>query len=271
MNINATEKKGNGMQKNMHTKIIEIQKELKAPKAQYNSFGKYHYRACEDILEAAKPLCHKRGIILYITDEVVAIDGWHYVKATVTLKDVDETFETTAYAREASTRKGMDESQITGATSTYARKYALNGLFCIDDTKDADTQAPLQTYTQAPPQTQPQAPPQTQPQAPPQTYTPSQNPPSGDQQFSGSIDDENKRREIRDWIKHFSGDDLEQSKVILKQLTEFTGKRGEQKFVTHTRDLKGKWLILIHKKAKEMYDANVPPVVQVEGDIFGGE
>ncbi len=120
-------------------KLIKIQKELKAPKGQFNKFGNYKYRSCEDILEAVKPLCAEEGVQLTISDEIVMIGERYYVKATATVTDGSESASVTAYAREEETRKGMDSSQITGATSSYARKYALNGLFCIDDTKDADT------------------------------------------------------------------------------------------------------------------------------------
>jgi len=117
--------------------LNKIQQELKAPKAQYNSFGKYNYRNCEDILEAVKPLLGEA--ILLLTDEVVNIGNHNYVKATARLVHKEESAFTTAYAREAVEQKGMNDSQITGSTSSYARKYALNGLFLIDDTKDADT------------------------------------------------------------------------------------------------------------------------------------
>lgn len=120
--------------------LNKIQKELKAPKGQYNSFGKYYYRNCEDILEAVKPLLGEGTLIL--EDEVVNIGNHNYVKATATLiedNDVNSPkWSATAYAREAVDQKGMNDSQITGSTSSYARKYALNGLFCIDDTKDSD-------------------------------------------------------------------------------------------------------------------------------------
>lgn len=119
--------------------LIKIQSELKAPKGQYNSFGKYNYRSCEDILEAVKPLLAKYSTTVYITDEMVLVGNRVYVKATATITDGKETVSVSAYAREPENRKGMDESQITGATSSYARKYALNGLFLIDDNKDADT------------------------------------------------------------------------------------------------------------------------------------
>jgi hypothetical protein len=119
--------------------LIDIQSRLKAPKGQYNSFGKYKYRNCEDILEAVKPLLRDNGCYLTITDEVVSIGDRYYVKAIATLTDGEEKIEVSALAREEETKKGMDASQVTGATSSYARKYALNGLFCIDDTKDADS------------------------------------------------------------------------------------------------------------------------------------
>lgn len=119
--------------------LIEIQKELKAPKGQYNSFGKYKYRSAEDILEAVKPLLHKHGCQLTLSDEIELIGDRYYVKATAKITNGEEAFWTSAYAREDLEKKGMDGAQITGTASSYARKYALNGLFCIDDTKDADT------------------------------------------------------------------------------------------------------------------------------------
>jgi len=144
--------------------LSEIQRELKAPKGQVNAFGKYKYRSCEDILEAVKP--HLEGWVLTISDEIVEVAGRVYVKATAELKtsllttypnttddsDVQintdiKCYSTTAFAREPDQKKGMDPSQITGAASSYARKYALNGLFCIDDTKDADTMDNSKQYT----------------------------------------------------------------------------------------------------------------------------
>lgn len=121
-------------------RLIEIQQELKAPKNQKNSFGGYNYRSCEDILEAVKPLLKKQGLALVIKDDILAIDGRFYIKATASLFDEnkDKIAETTALAREEENKKGMDASQLTGSTSSYARKYALNGLFAIDDNKDAD-------------------------------------------------------------------------------------------------------------------------------------
>ena len=120
-------------------KIVAIQSELKAPKGQYNSFGKYNYRSCEDILEGVKPLLTKHGLVLTIQDSIDLIGDRFYVKATATITDGKEQLATSAYARESLDKKGMDASQVTGATSSYARKYALNGLLAIDDTKDADT------------------------------------------------------------------------------------------------------------------------------------
>jgi hypothetical protein len=125
---------------NIYQKLSEVQKELKAPKNQYNSFGKYSYRSCEDILEAVKPLCIEKGLIVTISDEIEVKQDRYYVKAVVTVIDIEseKEYSVTGYAREAENKKGMDDSQVTGATSSYARKYALNGMFAIDDTKDAD-------------------------------------------------------------------------------------------------------------------------------------
>lgn len=120
--------------------LTALQNELKAPKSQFNGFGKYHYRNCEDILEAIKPLLEKHKLTLAITDELVMVGDRYYVKATAMLKSDTESLSVTAYAREEENKKGMDGSQVTGASSSYARKYALNGLFLIDDTKDADSQ-----------------------------------------------------------------------------------------------------------------------------------
>lgn len=122
-------------------KLAVIQQELIAPKNQYNSFGKYNYRSCEDILEGLKPCLKKVNAAVTVSDELVQIGDRYYIKATATLHDAEsgESVSNTAYAREDEGKKGMDVSQVTGATSSYARKYALNGLFCIDDVKDADT------------------------------------------------------------------------------------------------------------------------------------
>ena len=125
---------------NVYEKLIAIQSELKAPKSQYNNFGKYAYRNCEDILEALKPLLKEHKSTIYIADEIVTVLERFYIKATVTFIDAEtgEKITNTAYAREEESKKGMDGSQVTGASSSYARKYALNGMFAIDDTKDSD-------------------------------------------------------------------------------------------------------------------------------------
>ena len=120
--------------------LLMIQQGLKAPKGQYNSFGKYNYRSCEDILEAVKPLLEEQACVLTITDTIEHIEGRFYVKATATVTNSEgKSISVSASAREQENKTGMDQAQLTGATSSYARKYALNGLFCIDDTKDADT------------------------------------------------------------------------------------------------------------------------------------
>lgn len=138
--------------------LITIQSELKAPKSQFNKFGGYKYRKAEDILEAVKPLLNKQKCTLTITDDIVMVGNRIYVKATATIKNEKGEFETTTgWAREEETKKGMDGSQITGASSSYARKHALNGLFAIDDNADSDTtndgqhqEAQQQTQTQQP-------------------------------------------------------------------------------------------------------------------------
>ena len=124
----------------IYKKLSGIQCELVATKGQYNNFGKYSYRSCEDILEAVKPLLDKYDVAIVIKDDIALVGDRFYVKATATLIDSDtgETVEASAFARESADKKGMDSSQVTGATSSYARKYALNGLFAIDDNKDAD-------------------------------------------------------------------------------------------------------------------------------------
>ena len=133
---------------NIYEKLLNIQNELKAPKNQKNNFGNYNYRSCEDILEAVKPLLAKNKLTLTISDEIEQIGDRYYVRAIASLTDIEkveenkiQTIQSEAFAREDDTKKGFDASQITGASSSYARKYALNGLFCIDDTKDADTDA----------------------------------------------------------------------------------------------------------------------------------
>ena len=120
-------------------KLLAIQTELHAPKSQFNKFGNYHYRNCEDILEALKPLCKKHEAAITISDEIVLIGDRYYVKATALLSWEDTSMMSIAYAREAESQKGMSEPMLTGSSSSYARKYALNGLFAIDDNKDADS------------------------------------------------------------------------------------------------------------------------------------
>ena len=138
------EKSWDGGKKHMvkiYEKLLQIQTKLKAPKSSYNTFGSFHYRTCEDILEALKPLLKETKPVVLIWDEVVRMDERYYIKAVVRFIDCEtgEAIEGYAYAREEREKKGADSSQITGAASSYARKYALNGLFCIDDTKDADS------------------------------------------------------------------------------------------------------------------------------------
>lgn len=153
--------------KTVFERLLSVQHELKAPKGQRNNFGNYNYRSAEDILEAVKPLLVKYGLLQTITDEVVLIGDRYYIKSTVTLYDAkigvsqnvgmvsNNTVTVSAYAREADQKKGMDEAQVTGSASSYARKYALNGLYAIDDTKDADTdeyQSAQQKQTERKPQ-----------------------------------------------------------------------------------------------------------------------
>jgi len=117
----------------------EVQELLKAPKNQRNSFGNYNYRSAEDILEAVKPLLHERDLAITLFDEIISVGERYYIKATVTVTNGKDSLSASAIARESENKKGMDEAQVTGSASSYARKYALNGLFAIDDTKDADT------------------------------------------------------------------------------------------------------------------------------------
>lgn len=140
----------------IYNKLATIQKELIAPKGQFNAFGKYAYRSCEDILKALKPLCDENGCLVYITNDLENIGGENYVKAIVSFVDLEsgEQITSSAHAREEKEKKGMDGSQITGSSSSYARKYALAGLFCIDNEKDSDAtnqgdSQPKQTNTPA--------------------------------------------------------------------------------------------------------------------------
>lgn len=127
-------------------KLCEVQRNLNAPKSQHNAFGKYNYRNCEDILQAVKPLLG--GAVILLSDEIIMVGERVYVKATATFKGEGEAIIVTAFAREPLNRKGMDESQITGAASSYARKYALNGLLLIDDNKDADSNKPVDSQAE---------------------------------------------------------------------------------------------------------------------------
>ena len=122
----------------MIEQLVKVQNELKAPKSQYNSFGKYSYRNAEDIFEAAKPICFKYGLFLSISDEVIEVGGSLFVESTATITDGEKSFNVKAQAGLDLNRKGMDKAQASGASSSYARKYALGGLFLLDDTKDAD-------------------------------------------------------------------------------------------------------------------------------------
>lgn len=127
-----------------YKEVARIQNELHAPKGQFNKFGGYKYRSCEDILEGLKKV--KGGLVVTVQDDVVVVGDRFYIKATATITDGVNKLTNTAFARESLSKKGMDDSQVTGAASSYARKYALNGLFCIDDTQDADTQDNAQAY-----------------------------------------------------------------------------------------------------------------------------
>jgi len=139
------------MEQNFNSRLYAIQQELKCKKAQYNNFGKYLYRSCEDVLEAVKPILN--GLTLTISDDIIQVGDRIYIKATAKLSDGENHLECSGLAREAENQKGMSDSQLTGSASSYARKYALNGLFCIDDTKDDDTRNPNdiapQTITQS--------------------------------------------------------------------------------------------------------------------------
>lgn len=140
------------MAKNILKKLLLIQQELKVPKNQFNSFGKYNYRSCEDILESARPISNKNNCVIVINDDIKEINGRYYVEATITLFDVEsgEEISTKALAREAEPKSGMSESQLTGACSSYARKYALSAMFALDDEKDDDTRDNRQQSKQKP-------------------------------------------------------------------------------------------------------------------------
>lgn len=127
------------MDKNLKEKLSRVQQRLEAPKNQYNEFGNFNYRSAEDIFEAVKPILAEEGLVLTVSDEMVAIGDRYYVKATATVSDGESEVSVSAFAREDESRAGMSDSQLTGCCSSYARKYALNGLFCIDDGKDSDS------------------------------------------------------------------------------------------------------------------------------------
>ncbi|AUR97598.1 ERF superfamily protein [Vibrio phage 1.242.O._10N.261.54.B2] len=131
--------------------LIQVQSTLNAPKNQRNNFGKYNYRSCEDIMQAVKPLLASHNLVQFVSDEIEQIGDRFYVKATVTVTDGEHSHSVSAYARESLTKKGMDDAQVTGATSSYARKYALNGMYNIDDNKDADTNEFRQQAAKQPP------------------------------------------------------------------------------------------------------------------------
>lgn len=163
----------------INQKLCAIQTALKAPKSQYNEFGKYKYRKAEDILEAVKPLLLQQGCVLTCSDELLLIGDRYYIKATATITCVEDgsAISTTAYAREEEEKRGMDGSQVTGASSSYSRKYALNGLLCIDDTADSDTTNQGETKEKKPrkaspaPAPQPDAQPQYNPVSPQQYWS----------------------------------------------------------------------------------------------------
>lgn len=179
------------MKTELHKKLWAIQQTLNAPKGQYNKFGGYSYRSAEDILEAVKPLL--QNVTLMVSDEIVLIGDRYYVKATATLSDGEDSISATAFAREEKEQKGMTAGQLTGATSSYARKYALNGLFCIDDAKDLDTDAYAKQTGQQPRQQK------NQPKQQPQQQKAQPNPDEVLARFcdaAAKAPDANKLREI---------------------------------------------------------------------------
>ncbi|HCN2619461.1 TPA: ERF family protein [Escherichia coli] len=183
------------MKKDLYKKLWLIQQQLKAPKSQRNSYGGYNYRSAEDILEAVKPLLE--GITLTLNDEVVLIGDRYYIKATAILSDGEDEITATAFAREEKEQKGMSAGQLTGATSSYARKYCLNGLFCIDDAKDLDSDAYAKQTGQQP--RQQKNPPKQQPNQKPQQQKAPPNPDEVLARFcdaAAKAQDANKLREI---------------------------------------------------------------------------
>lgn len=162
--------------KDINRKLLAVQQQLRAPKSQYNEFNKFNYRNAEDILEAVKPILATQGLTLVLSDQMEYIGERYYIKATATLSDGEDTITATAYAREDESRAGMSESQVTGCSSSYARKYCLNGLFCIDDGKDSDSFNNRKTVQQPKPVVQP-AKPQNRPVAEPEDLDWTPDPP----------------------------------------------------------------------------------------------
>jgi len=215
-------------------RLLTIQSKLKAPKSQFNSFGKYNYRNCEDILEALKPLLKETGTVLTLSDEVVMVGTRHYVRAFATLYGKDTTIlQVSAYAREEETKKGMDGSQITGAASSYARKYALNGLFAIDDTRDADSNGVHAPSTTAP---------KTATSAPAKAPT------------TAPDDAEDPRVEIGHMLMEIAGNDKDEAAGLLEVLTTFTTKEGKEvRGKRSIKDLSDKHAVVTLKKVKEQH------------------
>ena len=206
----------------VYAKLIKMQEELKAPKNQYNQFGKYHYRSCEDILEGLKPVLSKYGATLVVTDSLEVIGDRYYVKATAKLIDIDsgEFIENSAYAREDLSQKGMSESQITGSTSSYARKYCLNGLFLIDDTKDSDTDEYQNQQNKPSQKTQKQSEQNTQP-ATKMKDSPAEK--AKNEELRASVD--------QDFVPH--GEGMTPKRIArLKKAQEITGKNDKTVLAT---------------------------------------
>jgi hypothetical protein len=219
----------------IYSQLAHIQKTLKAPKGQFNTFGNYHYRSCEDILEAVKPLLG--DMILTITDEIIQMGSRFYVKATATLKVKGDEFSVSAYAREEETKKGMDGAQVTGASSSYARKYALNGLFLIDDTKDADTRD--NTVKEQPPTKQ---------------LPMNQAPPKAPAEPSKDL-----VKEINRMLLEMEGNEHDAG-LKLKDLSGFQGKdaKGETRWVegkTDPKEFSPKMLPVAYGKVQKAYQA----------------
>jgi len=219
---------------NLFEKLNIIQTDLKAPKGQFNSFGNYHYRSCEDILNAVKGQLKEQKLVLTITDNILLIGDRYYVKATAILKtESGEQVHVEAYARESLLKKGMDEAQITGATSSYARKYALNGLFCIDDVKDPDSQDNTEKKPAA-----------AQPAKPSGQAQPAASKASADSS-NKTITDKIMREEIVACLK-----DL---KITLKEVTSFAGSDGKVKYKTNIDELKNAWLSKTYDKVMNLW------------------